>query len=779
MLKHCVQTTRRYRRRNDNNFNDDENTITCNSPYETGTDNEGFAVTGITDDQSSASNRPIEAMKNQRLSEDTTTTMAQTDSISSRSNVLSIEGYVGSRSKLTLNSIAEEQTDIASTDTVCNKKESSPQGNTCKLVVYASIIVAAVVCTSCGIGHYYVGYYPESEFLNQGDMKLTEYSTWFCSEVFTENLDVNTRLVVLSKADRIGSQFDYRKTEQLSMRPGDIWTRRFYLLKNSRINIIIETNDVIDILGFDSEKKLDVWKNRKESQSYIMKASCCAKSRVEQFDLIASSEGMYLVTIYRSDNLASSAKLNITLKFHRTTFDFSKTEKTCETKAGSCSVSLKYASSQVTVIEVPNVQNAKGIPFATKVTWKCNARIWFYIIVFGCIYILIVIIIVGVYILVQREIIHKCYDKCRNKSEKPSLYTVEYNNSNRSASLFSVLSADWRTRGKGPDSQINDHVTENGKLQAPAPVKDDSSVTSGDGSCSCRKASIYSEDSVLSDRKLMERENQKNGAKRLIRGKDPVPTGIAAIYRDQNTTLQTARERPRNYSDAVDSGISMNYNIVVKPRNEESSSVQAVSEDECRQIQTEDVSSVPANPEVLLDWSRDDEIPRIHKDVSPLPSFSISSIAESENTNSELAFNSQRNEIILEWPSQETERLTKLPDYYGQNQSFEPLYMNDTDQDKSRGTETTILDFLHVPNHDERLLSWSGDSLYSDMSSLNGEKRTKSTGYFRVYSPMSQERTGAVAGRRELRSANPIFYRPASPLSFIDVETSSTTGITC
>lgn len=335
----------------------------------------------------------------------------------------------------TLESIREEIDDKSFNETETQEYVSY------KGILNAAIIIIAILCISFAVGFYFIGYYPEHGSLNVGDVRIIDYSTYFCSAVSTDTSD--TRLTVLSNAKR-SKVVRYTINMQLSMEVGQTWHRMLYLFKNSEINMKMNSKEMVDVLTFQSKKKFEIWRGRKESKTFLLKESCCLESTENPknlFKLRAIEDEYYYIVFHRGKSFGSRAYLNISFEFVRPSFDFTTTTEQCVTTSTSktCSVPLSYASNEETLIETVHKHMKQSFPLAVEVKWKCEARIWFYFLAFGLIFILFALVALGFYHVSNKYVISRYLKFTAKKRKEASLYTVEFNDRQKRGSTFSVL----------------------------------------------------------------------------------------------------------------------------------------------------------------------------------------------------------------------------------------------------------------------------------------------------------------------------------------------------
>ena len=251
-----------------------------------------------------------------------------------------------------------------------------------KAINFAVILTVTVLGICFAVGHYYIGYYPEEKGLNYGDSFIIDYSSYFCSAVTSNSDDV-----WLSAASNIDYTGHLRYTMQalLYLEVGQIWSRMFHLNKRSMVSINISSNDIIFVLIFKGRRNYDLWIERKAILSYEMKQACCVNGRQpDRIEFTANESEDFIFVLYRDISFGSAVHFNFTFEFIRPQIDSTQIKRQCKTSITTkCSITLTFGSSEKAIIEVQNGIPSRGITSERNVTWKCDARIWFYCVVYG------------------------------------------------------------------------------------------------------------------------------------------------------------------------------------------------------------------------------------------------------------------------------------------------------------------------------------------------------------------------------------------------------------
>ncbi|XP_057306809.1 uncharacterized protein LOC130645000 [Hydractinia symbiolongicarpus] len=290
----------------------------------------------------------------------------------------------------------------------------------CKYAAIFLIMLAILSCLIGGISHHYISHYPQKLVLNQGDVKLLDVSSFFCGSVTSTSEKSKVGLITFDNKEP-PKHMTYKQLEIIELAPFKVWKRSFYLLKSSSINIQLTVDRSVDVMFFKTAHKYEVWSRRKQSESYSQKAVCCANrnNKIGEFLLTAEEDDTYVIAIYSSEELFS-VKIEVRLTINRITYDLSHTTTSCVAQRhGSCSVDYNFNSGDQVAIEVPLDKSIKNkISSTHEVEWNCEARIWFYVVLFLGACLSVTLLILMVYFVTT---------KCLNPSRKCCCITTESN----------------------------------------------------------------------------------------------------------------------------------------------------------------------------------------------------------------------------------------------------------------------------------------------------------------------------------------------------------------
>ena len=307
------------------------------------------------------------------------------------------------------------------------------------------VVLTAICLTVGGFLHFYVGYFPEEFVLNQGDVKLLSFSSMFCRGIRGSADDGQLRLITFKSEE--GSRSDtnrlkYTRTkENFKIYPQQVWKRDFYLLDSSQVEITIETDSLLDLMVFKGDNSMSIWETRKESDSYLIRDSCCSNKypRRDTIKFIASTTDRYYIVLYsRTEIIPVSVKL-FRIQFNRLTYDFSRTASSCKTKNSGeeCTVDYPLTGDNRVAVEVPLIENSNEISTSATVKYLCVAREWMYFLFFTGVFLLSVLLIIALYLLVIRVCIpsKRCFWYRKDlKKNMNNLDIVYYDNHGRAMS---------------------------------------------------------------------------------------------------------------------------------------------------------------------------------------------------------------------------------------------------------------------------------------------------------------------------------------------------------
>ena len=246
----------------------------------------------------------------------------------------------------------------------------------------ALVIVVAVFCVVGGFIHYYVGLYPQMVNLNQADVLLLDSLSDFCSGVTAKSKEHGIRIISFKLSTKRNT-LKYSKREQITIFPSSTWSRQFRFLKGSYVKFKIATDKDVEMLTFISEQNYTIWSQRKESETYLKRNSCCSGSKdaVGELELVADRDDVYTLAVF---NVVEVFPVNlfVELEFRRESYDFTQTTATCTSSSEqSCFLPFPFNTHDRIALEIPLNENGK-ITISNEVEWKCEARIWLYCLVF-------------------------------------------------------------------------------------------------------------------------------------------------------------------------------------------------------------------------------------------------------------------------------------------------------------------------------------------------------------------------------------------------------------
>lgn len=260
----------------------------------------------------------------------------------------------------------------------------------CKLFAIVVIVLAGLACGLYGVSHYFIVNKGSQAPMMNGDAKLLQYSTYFCERIKTETSDVARSMTVIKKKIGRAASFNYNMTKELQLESDKgFYEQTFYAITQGVLEITIKTIEDVDIIIFDEKYRADAWKSNKNYAGYRFKRTCCKSVTTERgvYEFRTKQDREVILVIYSS--VKTNASLTMTVR--RTFNDYEKDDETCfANEKDACSVPLSFGSDDKVVIEIPR---SSQIAVSKKVEWTCQARVWFYVLVFAGIFLALIIVI--------------------------------------------------------------------------------------------------------------------------------------------------------------------------------------------------------------------------------------------------------------------------------------------------------------------------------------------------------------------------------------------------
>ena len=270
----------------------------------------------------------------------------------------------------------------------------------CKFCILIFVILVGLACGLYGVAHYFIVNKNGDALMSNGDVKLLQYSTYFCEGIKAEPSEIQRSLVVLEKKVGHVANFFYNMSLTLTLSPQQrTYEQGFYAIEQGVMRITIESEQDVDVLIFDTDSKLNNWKNNKQYAAYNFKRRCCKDITINRglYSFRAEQDRRAFFVVY-SDG-PDNANINLTLSFERSFIDYKRNNVNCFADVKkSCTVPISFASADKVVIEVPRTSTLLD---SQKVEWSCEARVWFYVCVFLGIFIAVIIIMCFIYCLLS------------------------------------------------------------------------------------------------------------------------------------------------------------------------------------------------------------------------------------------------------------------------------------------------------------------------------------------------------------------------------------------
>ena len=261
----------------------------------------------------------------------------------------------------------------------------------CKLLAVVFIVLGGLACGLYGVSHYFISNKGGQAQMTKGDAKLLQYSTYFCERIKTDPSDIARSITIIKK--RIGqtASFNYTTTKELQLDADrKFYEQSFYAIKQGVLEITIKTIEEVEIIIFDEKYMADAWKSNKNYAGFRFKRKCCKSVTTERglYEFRTEQDKEAFLVIYS----AAKTNANLTMRYKRTFNDYVKDNERCFANEGRdvCSVPLSFASDDKAVIAIPTFSPTS---ISKKVQWTCEARIWFYVLVFAGIFLLQILLV--------------------------------------------------------------------------------------------------------------------------------------------------------------------------------------------------------------------------------------------------------------------------------------------------------------------------------------------------------------------------------------------------
>lgn len=302
----------------------------------------------------------------------------------------------------------------------------------CKLFALIAIVLAGLACALYGVAHFFIVNKGGEAVMTTGDVKLLQYSTYFCEGVTTESSEIERSIIVLKKRFGNIASFNYNLTKALRFDSGlQIYEKSFYAIEQGVLEMTVKSQEDVNILIFEEKSALDAWKANRNYAVYSFKRTCCKSVTTERglYEFRAKQDRQAFLVVYSPIHTHA----NFSMRFKRHFIDYIRNDEFCTAKRQeTCSVPLSFASDDKVVIEISRSSKFQG---PKKIEWACKARIWFYVLVFAGILIIFIIIVCIGYCIVKYCFCDPCcccfccYIVPKEK-EKPKVVQYHRNRSN-------------------------------------------------------------------------------------------------------------------------------------------------------------------------------------------------------------------------------------------------------------------------------------------------------------------------------------------------------------
>ena len=268
----------------------------------------------------------------------------------------------------------------------------------CKLFAIVLVVLAGIACGLYGVSHYFIVNKAGKAPMVKGDAKLLQYSTYFCERIKTEQSSIPRSMTVIKKKIGHAASFNYNMTKELHLEPGKrFYEQSLYAIQQGLLEITIKANEDVDIIIFDEKYRVDAWKNNKNYGGYKFKRTCCKSITTERgvYEFRTEQDQQVFLVVHSG----TTTNASVTMNFRRTFTDYEKDDETCfANERDTCSVPLSFASDDKVVIEVPRSSQST---ISKNVEWICQARVWFYVLVFAGIFLALLLFVCMCYCILK------------------------------------------------------------------------------------------------------------------------------------------------------------------------------------------------------------------------------------------------------------------------------------------------------------------------------------------------------------------------------------------
>lgn len=299
----------------------------------------------------------------------------------------------------------------------------------CKLFATTFIVIVGLTCGLYGLTHFFLSNKAKDALMTKGDVKLLQYSTYFCEHVKTEASEIDRSMVVLKRKIGEATSFTYNMTKEIQLKTGQsIYEQPFYAIEQGVLYITIEAKEDVNVLIFDKKDRLAAWKSNRNYAFYNWKQTCCKSATKKRglYQFRTEQDTQAFLVIYSDVNTNAS----LTIRNERTFFDYKRAGELCmASKEETCSVPMAFSSNDKVVVEIPGSSSVTG---SKKVEWNCEARIWFYVVLFAGIFLIFVFLVLICYCLLKYCFCDPCcccYIVPRD-NDKPKVVQYHRSNSN-------------------------------------------------------------------------------------------------------------------------------------------------------------------------------------------------------------------------------------------------------------------------------------------------------------------------------------------------------------
>ena len=290
----------------------------------------------------------------------------------------------------------------------------------CMMILMIFVALSVVCATFLFRNSFY--FHPKAYELNTGEMRVVKLSNLFCQGIVVKPANFERQILVIpTPLARRTSQIKFTTKDNVLLRRDRTWYRSFYLLKDSTVSVSVVSSHSVNVYWLKGRKILDKWtdemsKDLKQTSKQIF-GEFTGTRMAETFTLEEDSNYYLGITSIAGNTKYSEIFVNTSI--NRIIYDVNSCVTSCNASVNkSCQVTLRFNSADTAVIKVPN--NVTDLrTHDVWVSWFCEPRIWFYVVVFVGSFFFVVSALGFVYCCIMSRVNKKI------RAWKPHLVTVK------------------------------------------------------------------------------------------------------------------------------------------------------------------------------------------------------------------------------------------------------------------------------------------------------------------------------------------------------------------